>query len=135
MIWEHSPYVFIIQQNICLRMDRTEYPSIKKTRARIQSRHVSAKKYFLRVSFNDHTTPINGRYCQCKVRSRTVGCCAPVAAVLWYLVSKTRDGWSFVRDKLVLWGRSRLFRHRLGFWCRINKSLCTTGIRCFVQSA
>ena len=54
-------------------------------RARIQSRHVSAKKYFRWISFNEHTTPpINGWYCQCKVGSRTVGCSAHVAAVLWY---------------------------------------------------
>ena len=31
------------------------YPSIKKTRARIHSRHVSAKKYILRISFKMNT--------------------------------------------------------------------------------
>ena len=55
-------------------------------RARIQTRHVSAKKYILLISFNEHATPpINDWYCQCKVGSRTVGCCAHVAAVLRYL--------------------------------------------------
>ena len=28
---------------------------------------------------------ITGWYCQCKVGARTIGCCAHVAAVLWYL--------------------------------------------------
>ncbi|XP_062580526.1 uncharacterized protein LOC134242456 [Saccostrea cucullata] len=55
-------------------------------RARIQSRHVSAKRYFLWISFDETSTPpITGWYCQCKVGARTVGCCAHIAAVIWYL--------------------------------------------------
>ena len=57
-------------------------------RVRIQSRHVSAKKYFLWVRYSDSENaddPISAWYCQCKAGMRTVGCCAHVASVLWYL--------------------------------------------------
>ncbi|KAK3109143.1 hypothetical protein FSP39_023866 [Pinctada imbricata] len=56
-------------------------------RVRIQSRHISAKRYFLWIEFDfsDVNEPIKAYYCQCKAGMRTVGCCAHVASVLWYL--------------------------------------------------
>ena len=55
-------------------------------RAKIQSRHVSSKQYCLWISYDINAQPaITGWYCQCKVGARTIGCCAHIAAVLWYL--------------------------------------------------
>ena len=52
-------------------------------RARVQSRHKSATKYFVWVQFT--STEVKGHYCQCKAGMRTVGCCAHVATIIWYL--------------------------------------------------
>ena len=52
-------------------------------RIRIQSRHVGSKRYFLWVEYNGES--VNAWYCQCKAGMRTVGCCAHVASVIWYL--------------------------------------------------
>lgn len=56
-------------------------------RVRIQSRHSSSKSYLLWVSYNTDQDEdcITGWYCQCKAGARTVGCCAHIASVLWYL--------------------------------------------------
>ena len=52
-------------------------------RIRIQSRHISAKKYlvWIRYSVND----VQSWYCTCRAGCRVVGVCAHVAAVVWYL--------------------------------------------------
>lgn len=56
-------------------------------RVRIQSRHTTSKTYFLWISYQPGTgaDSITGWYCLCKAGSRTVGCCAHIASVLWYL--------------------------------------------------
>lgn len=54
-------------------------------RVRIQSRHTSAKQYQLWIQYENGFDPIKGWYCQCKNGARTVGCCAHIASVLWYL--------------------------------------------------
>ena len=56
-------------------------------RVRIQSRHSGSKRYFLwiQLSSDDETDPVQSWYCQCKAGARTLGCCAHVASVLWYL--------------------------------------------------
>jgi hypothetical protein len=52
-------------------------------RARIQSRHVSAKKYLCWIQYVDGV--IKSWYCKCKAGSRVVGCCAHITSVVWYL--------------------------------------------------
>ena len=56
-------------------------------RVRIQSRHINAKRYFCWVEYN--TANIDDKivawFCQCLAGQRTVGCCAHVASILWYL--------------------------------------------------
>lgn len=52
-------------------------------RVKIQSRHVSSKVYNLWIEYN--VTEITGWYCQCRSGARTVGCCAHIASVVWYL--------------------------------------------------
>jgi len=52
-------------------------------RARLQSRHKNKTRYFLWVEYNKQK--ITGWYCQCKAGARTVGCCAHIASVIWYL--------------------------------------------------
>ena len=57
-------------------------------RVRIQSRHISAKKYFLWIQYTDNVNdidPVKGWFCQCKAGARVVGCCAHVSFVIWYL--------------------------------------------------
>lgn len=51
--------------------------------ARIQSRHVASKQYNLWIQYSP--TEIQGWYCQCKGGARTVGCCAHVCSVIWFL--------------------------------------------------
>lgn len=57
-------------------------------RFKIQSRHTSNAKYLLWIGYNpikQGTNSITGYYCKCPNGSRMVGCCAHIAAVLWYL--------------------------------------------------
>ena len=56
-------------------------------RVRIQSRHINAKRYFCWVEYS--TANVDAKivawFCQCIAGQRTVGCCAHVASVLWFL--------------------------------------------------
>ena len=56
-------------------------------RGKIQSRHTSARKYFLWIKINQDNLqdPVVGWYCECKAGARTVGCCAHVGTIIWYL--------------------------------------------------
>ena len=56
-------------------------------RIKIQSRHTSSKTYLLWISYGciGGADSITGWYCLCKAGARTVGCCAHIASVLWYL--------------------------------------------------
>ena len=51
-------------------------------RARLQSRHVAATKYFVWIKYTKDE--LIGWYCQCKAGRRLVGCCAHVATLIWY---------------------------------------------------
>ena len=50
---------------------------------KLKSRHVSNKVYFTWIQFTEDL--IIRWYCTCPNGSRTVGCCAHIAAGLWYL--------------------------------------------------
>eukprot|EP00732_Lithocolla_globosa_P006874 Lithocolla_globosa_v1_NODE_8303_length_837_cov_2.753197.p1 type:complete len:153 gc:universal NODE_8303_length_837_cov_2.753197:478-20(-) len=52
-------------------------------RVRMQSRHSNSTKYFLWLQYTPKE--VTGWYCQCETGKRTVGSCAHIAAVLWYL--------------------------------------------------
>ena len=54
-------------------------------RVRIQSRHVSSKKYLLWIKYSEDD--IESWYCTCRAGARVVGVCAHIAAILWYLGS------------------------------------------------
>ncbi|CAF1166276.1 unnamed protein product [Didymodactylos carnosus] len=56
-------------------------------RCAIRSRHSQSTKYYVWVeySLSDTSEPIKCWYCQCKSSKRTVGCCAHVACIIWYL--------------------------------------------------
>jgi len=57
-------------------------------RARIHSRFRSTALYYVYVLIDcdqDGTDSIIEHYCQCKNGSRTVGCCAHIMSVIWYL--------------------------------------------------
>ena len=57
--------------------------------ATIQSRHTGSKLYSLWIQYDECATSMEDQiqewYCECKVGARTVGCCAHIATVLWYL--------------------------------------------------
>ncbi|XP_069109614.1 uncharacterized protein [Argopecten irradians] len=73
-------------------------------RARIQSRHTSARSYLLWIEYNPAL--VTAWYCQCKVGSRVVGTCAHISAVIWYLgyarhlsgVFGVKDWSSYIED-------------------------------------
>jgi hypothetical protein len=52
-------------------------------RCKIQSRHTNSAVHTLWVEFS--SINVTGWYCTCKIGARTVGCCAYVASVVWYL--------------------------------------------------
>lgn len=54
---------------------------------KIQSRYTSSKKYFwwIKINNDDPHDPIVGWFCECKAGARTVGCCAHLATIIWYL--------------------------------------------------
>lgn len=51
--------------------------------AKIQSRHISAKKYLLWIRHDDIS--IKSWFCKCKVGTRVVGMCAHITSVNWFL--------------------------------------------------
>ncbi len=70
-------------------------------RVKTQSRHHSNKKYTTWVEYIPQLpqqpqpqNPITGYYCDCPSGARTVGCCAHVASVLWYLGLARHDGYT-----------------------------------------
>lgn len=67
-------------------------------RIRIQSRHISSKKYTLWIKYND--VCVESWYCLCRCGARVVGMCSHVSAILWYLgKAKEMDSKSIgVRD-------------------------------------
>lgn len=65
-----------------------EEPQLKLLRARIHSRHKNSVKYNLQIKYDSLISGaggIKGWVCRCKVGLRTVGCCAHIASVIWYL--------------------------------------------------
>lgn len=57
-------------------------------RGRIQSRHISRKTYFVYIlvdSSRRGREAILKHYCNCIVGRRTVGCCAHIMSIIWYL--------------------------------------------------
>ncbi len=57
-------------------------------RGRLQSRHQNSTKYFIYILVDVEKSGVEAvvEYtCQCKNGLRTVGCCAHIMAVLWYL--------------------------------------------------
>lgn len=57
-------------------------------RAHLQSRHVSSKKYFVYIQYDNESEgcdKIKEWYCQCRAGARTVGMCAHIASLIWYL--------------------------------------------------
>lgn len=54
-------------------------------RAKIQSRHISSKKYQLWIHYSEST--VESWYCTCRAGARVVGMCSHIAAVIWYLSS------------------------------------------------
>ena len=54
-------------------------------RCTIRSRHSNVVKYKVWIQYALIGDPIPAWYCQCKAGARTIGCCAHVASIIWYL--------------------------------------------------
>jgi hypothetical protein len=54
-------------------------------RAHFDSRHSSSRTYRTTIRYHDQIPHIREWYCTCVIGSRVIGCCAHVAALLWYL--------------------------------------------------
>lgn len=67
-------------------------------RGRIQSRHVRARKYYCYLLV--HNNNIVQRYCTCITGRRTVGTCAHILSIIWYLGYAIHEG--FVGPALFL---------------------------------
>lgn len=67
-------------------------------RGKIKSRHVSNRQYFTYILLNlngeDWCQRIEEYYCSCIIGKRTVGCCAHVMTIVWFL------GWARHQDTL-----------------------------------
>ncbi|KAJ8708930.1 hypothetical protein PYW07_013534 [Mythimna separata] len=57
-------------------------------RGKIQSRHISRKTYFVYILYESNTegrAAIKQYCCNCMVGRRTVGCCAHIMTIIWFL--------------------------------------------------
>lgn len=54
-------------------------------RAKIKSRHISRKTYYVYIVIDEEQVGLNGYCCNCIVGLRTVGCCSHVMSIVWYL--------------------------------------------------
>lgn len=77
---------------VCREVDRLQELSASETtwllRGRIRSRHISNKIYFVYILVDSSSTgreAILKHYCNCIVGNRTVGCCAHIMSIIWYL--------------------------------------------------
>lgn len=64
-------------------------------RGKIHSRHISRKIYFVYILYENNRSgreAIKKYYCNCAVGRRTVGCCAHVMTIIWFL------GWKRYQD-------------------------------------
>lgn len=66
------------QYDIYLSTDTEDLLKVK-----IQSRHTTSKQYNVFIEYNN--AEVNGWFCQCKAGARTVGMCAHIASIVWYL--------------------------------------------------
>lgn len=74
-ILELSRHLQLIDKNVLIR-------------GRIQSRHVRSKQYYTYILVNPTRhgrESIEGYYCSCIHGRRTIGCCAHIASVVYYL--------------------------------------------------
>ena len=54
-------------------------------RCTIQSRHSNSTKYKVWIQYSMTNDPITAWYCTCAAGAITVGCCAHIASIIWYL--------------------------------------------------
>lgn len=66
-------------------------------RVRIRSRHKQTTRYYTWIQWTSEQ--VSGWYCSCPVGMRTVGCCAHVAAVIWYLSIARHQPEKYLTDR------------------------------------
>lgn len=69
-------------------------------RGRIQSRHIRARIYYCYILINNNSNTISQYYCTCLTGRRTVGTCAHIVSIVWYLGYVRHEG--FVAPALFL---------------------------------
>ncbi|KAJ8720583.1 hypothetical protein PYW08_006048 [Mythimna loreyi] len=91
---EHVRANGIFEIEVCREVDSDLLRELSSTnnlylvRGRIKSKHVSGKIYFIYILVDSSLTSkeaISQYCCNCIVGRRTVGCCAHVLVVIWYL--------------------------------------------------
>lgn len=89
----NGSYIIEVCENV-LRINSTHQSLVGNNyllRGRIKSRHISGKIYFTYILVSNESdvanscNAIEAYYCNCLVGMRTVGCCAHVMSILWYL--------------------------------------------------
>jgi len=70
-------------------------------RVRLQSRYRGDQGYYAFVRFT--ANKVTQWYCQCKAGARTLGCCAHVATVVWYLSCARHNNYHLAPNHQRLW--------------------------------
>ena len=70
-------------------------------RVRLQSRYRGDQDYYAFVRFT--ANKVTQWYCQCKAGARTLGCCAHVATVVWYLSCARHNNYHLAPNHQRLW--------------------------------
>lgn len=86
--------------------DARRLPEPGFLRVRVFSRFRNQTRYQLWISYvpnsDVHNEPIEGYYCTCKTGARTLGTCAHITSVLWYLgYAKNQENVSYPSHSLI----------------------------------
>ena len=86
-IYQLSQAPHYADQHLCKRELDINKTSHDYIRGKIQSKHTSARKYFLWIKINQGNLqdPVVGWYWECKAGEPTVDCSAHVTTIMWYL--------------------------------------------------
>lgn len=87
---EYSIELYRDSEGLTADLDEEGIPgeSLWLLRGKIKSRHTRGRSYYSYVVVKDNETGLNAiehYYCSCKSGKRTVGCCAHILVIIWYL--------------------------------------------------
>lgn len=99
---EHIRQNGVFEIEVCRDVERLHIPYLENEmslfRGKIQSRYRSRKTYYtyilLNMEQNSWEHRIHGYYCNCIIGKRTVGCCAHIMTIVWYM------GWARYQEDI-----------------------------------